>query len=149
MTEEKPVKYAQITDRMFAANIDLLLMLLFLMPANKIGLFYSFVSVYLLLALYFIVTTRLYGATLGKKVVGIKVVDSITGKNISTNQSIIRFITYGVSVAPLFLGFVMAAFNNRKRTLHDRLADTVVILDENRWYKKYFDRLKRYFNIKS
>ena len=145
--DPKGYKYPKITDRMFAVNIDLVLMILFLMPINNLGYLKSNISVFLLLSFYFIFTTKKFGGTLGKRFMGMKVIDSITGNKISYLQSIIRFICYGISALPLFAGFISGAFNIQKRTFHDKLADTLVIMDENRWYKKYFDRLKKYFNL--
>jgi uncharacterized RDD family membrane protein YckC len=139
--------YPKITDRMFAVNIDFVLIILFLMPINNLGYLKSNISVFFLLSFYFIFTTKKFGGTPGKRFMGMKVIDSITGNRISYMQSIIRFICYGVSALPLFAGFISGGFNKQRRTFHDKLADTIVIMDENRWYKKYFDRLKKYFNL--
>ena len=81
------------------------------------------------------------GATPGKMLVGIKVVDSITQQKISLSQSIIRFLGYIPAAGALGLGILWAAFNKRKRGWHDYLADTVVILDENRWYKRLWNKI--------
>ena len=80
-------------------------------------------------------------ATPGKMFVGIKVVDSITYKKISLSQSIMRFLGYIPSVAALGLGIFWANFNKRKRCWHDFIADTVVVVDENRWYKRLWNKI--------
>lgn len=70
------------------------------------------------------------GATPGKRIMGIKIVDVKTFGNIGILQSIIRFLGYIVSVIPLCLGFLLIAFLKDKRALHDLLAGTCVIYDE-------------------
>jgi uncharacterized RDD family membrane protein YckC len=103
---------------------------------------------FILLGFYFVPMTKIYGATFGKKIVGLKVVDNITGKEITYSQSVIRYIGYVPSALFVGFGIFSAAFNRKKRAWHDYAADTVVIYDENRWYKKQFDKLKRYFHLK-
>ncbi|MEK7356959.1 MAG: RDD family protein [Bdellovibrionota bacterium] len=65
-------------------------------------------------------------ATLGKHLMGIQVAD-LSGRRISLKAAVIRNLLKIVSSALLFLGFVVALFTRRKQTLHDLLADTVVV----------------------
>lgn len=67
------------------------------------------------------------GATPGKKLLGIHVVDAKTHDEINNKQAIIRYIGYIISTIPLAVGFLMVAFRKDKRALHDLLAETVVI----------------------
>ena len=67
------------------------------------------------------------GATPGKKFVNIKVVDAKTFKEINNKQAITRSIGYIASTLPIFFGFILIALRKDKRSLHDLLADTVVI----------------------
>ncbi len=69
------------------------------------------------------------GATPGKKIMKIKIVDAKTLQPISTSQALVRFIGYIISTLPLCFGFVMIAFRDDKRGLHDLLARTCVIYD--------------------
>jgi uncharacterized RDD family membrane protein YckC len=78
------------------------------------------------LPLYHILLWSLWGQTIGKMAVHIKVV-SRTGGRVSLGRSALRLLGYAASVAPLFLGIVIAQFDRERRTLHDRLADTVVV----------------------
>lgn len=73
---------------------------------------------------------RWRGATPGKKFVHIKIVDATTLKDIDNKQAITRSIGYIVSTLALLIGFLMVAFRTDKRGLHDLLAGTVVIYDE-------------------
>jgi len=73
---------------------------------------------------------RWRGATPGKRFVHIKIVDAITHKDINNQQAITRSIGYIVSTLTLLIGFFMVAFRQDKRGLHDLLAGTIVIYDE-------------------
>ncbi len=67
------------------------------------------------------------GATPGKKLLSIHVVDAKTYEEINNKQAIVRYIGYIVSTIPLAIGFIMVAFTKKRQALHDMLADTVVI----------------------
>ena len=71
------------------------------------------------------------GATPGKKILGIRVVDMETKGDIDLNQSITRYVAYLLSALTLFIGFFMIAFRKDKRGLHDLLSDTCVIYVES------------------
>jgi len=71
------------------------------------------------------------GATPGKKFVHIRVVDAKTFQDISNKQAITRSLGYIPSILLLGIGFFMVAFRKDKRALHDLLAGTAVIYDEN------------------
>ena len=74
-----------------------------------------------------------YGATPAKMIFGLKVVDNITGGKLTLSQTIIRYLSYFVSFP---FGVAWGAMRQDKRCWHDFLADTVVIFDPNRWYKR-------------
>ncbi|HEY0662857.1 MAG TPA: RDD family protein [Lysobacter sp.] len=65
-------------------------------------------------------------ATLGKMAVGIKVTDD-EGRRISFARGIGRFLAFILSSFTILIGFVMAAFTQRKRALHDMIASTLVV----------------------
>ena len=69
------------------------------------------------------------GATPGKKFVHIKIVDAKSFKDITNKQAITRSLGYIPSMF-FFIGFLMVAFRKDKRALHDLLAGTAVIYDE-------------------
>jgi len=73
---------------------------------------------------------RWQGATPGKKFVHIKIVDAKTYKDIDNKQAITRSFGYIISTFTFLIGFIMVAFRKDKRGLHDLLAGTVVIYDE-------------------
>ncbi len=74
---------------------------------------------------------RWRGATPGKRFVHIKIVDAKSFKDINNQQAITRSIGYIVSTLALLIGFFMVAFRKDKKGLHDLLAGTAVIYDED------------------
>jgi uncharacterized RDD family membrane protein YckC len=66
-------------------------------------------------------------ATLGKMVLGIKVTD-LKGNRISFARANGRFFGKCVSGAIMNIGYLMAAFTEKKQALHDMLAGCLVIL---------------------
>jgi uncharacterized RDD family membrane protein YckC len=52
---------------------------------------------------------------------------SRNGGRVTRWRSALRLFGYAASVLPLFLGLLMALFDGERRTLHDRLAGTVVV----------------------
>ncbi len=74
---------------------------------------------------YATVLHALYGRTLGKAVVGIRVVLE-DGAPVPIGAALLRWIAYWISLAPCGFGFVMAALRADKRALHDLIAGTRV-----------------------
>ncbi len=66
------------------------------------------------------------GATIGKSVLGLRVTDS-SGQRISFGRATGRNFAKILSALILMIGFIMAAFTQRKQALHDSMADTLVI----------------------
>jgi uncharacterized RDD family membrane protein YckC len=67
-----------------------------------------------------------YGATLGKMACGIKVVRP-DGGTISYPRALGRHFAEYLSGLILAIGYIMAAFDSEKRTLHDRICSTRVV----------------------
>ena len=82
---------------------------------------------WLLLALYFLVMTGIWGQTLGKMVLGIKVVtregERVPWGNVFLREIIGKFVSFLL----LGFGFFLIAFDPHKQGLHDRLAHTYVV----------------------
>ncbi|MEJ2415023.1 MAG: RDD family protein [Sulfurimonas sp.] len=70
------------------------------------------------------------GTTPGKKILHIKIVDAVSFKDITNKQAITRSLGYIPSTLLLGLGFLIIIFRKDKRSLHDLLANTVVIHTE-------------------
>lgn len=71
-------------------------------------------------------------ATPGKMVISARIVDARTGRAPSVAQFIGRYLSYYLSVIPLFLGLIWVGFDERKQGWHDKLAGTVVVRSKNR-----------------
>lgn len=76
---------------------------------------------------YFVAAHRRYGTTIGKRALGIYVIDFGTGARISLGQSIGRYVATWLSSVVLGIGFLVAAFHPQKRALHDLLAGTACV----------------------
>lgn len=84
-----------------------------------------------LVILYFAGLPSLWnGKTLGKSLLNLRVVDSDGNTPDFANLLLRNIIGYFASIAVLFGGFIIAFFDEERRTLHDRLANTRVIKDE-------------------
>lgn len=68
-------------------------------------------------------------ATPGKMLFSLKVLDELTGKPLTLQQSLIRYVGYFVSAFALLLGFIWIAFDAKKQGWHDKMARTVVVKD--------------------
>jgi uncharacterized RDD family membrane protein YckC len=83
--------------------------------------------------LYFTLTTFfLNGQTFGKKIFKIQII-SLYHKKIGIWHCLERSLGYVASTLEFGLGFVQAIWNNNRMTLHDKIAETIVI---NRAKKK-------------
>jgi len=71
------------------------------------------------------------GATPGKKFLHVKIVDAQTGENITNKQALTRSLAYIPSLLLFGIGFLMVAFRKDKRGLHDLIAGTAVIYEED------------------
>lgn len=67
-----------------------------------------------------------YGATLGKMACGLKAVRP-DGGTISYPRALGRHFAEYLSYLILMIGYIMAAFDSEKRTLHDRICSTRVV----------------------
>lgn len=67
------------------------------------------------------------GATPGKMLLGLKVLDANTGNLLTAGQAVIRYLGYIVSFVVLCLGYIWAGFDKKKQGWHDKLAKTVVV----------------------
>lgn len=135
---------ATLGERLFAFSIDFLFTLCvaavaLFSGANLIGETFfpglsEFVSiwgwvclcVYILATTYFVFLPYWCGTTLGNSVAGIRVVmrdGSVSG----FQANLLRWVGWVLSVATVFLGFLLAAFDPQRKTLSDHLCGTFVV----------------------
>jgi len=91
---------------------------------------FNFLYLFMCMA-YFTYFHGICGKTPGKMVFGLKVIRE-TGEPLTFGMAFLRWIGYFLSSLPLNLGFIWIAFDGKKQGFHDKLAGTVVILDEKR-----------------
>jgi uncharacterized RDD family membrane protein YckC len=75
---------------------------------------------------YFI-STR--GATIGKQALGLKVVRA-DGSGIPVGLAFGRYFAKWINAFTLYIGYIMAGFDEQKRALHDRICETRVIFSK-------------------
>ena len=77
--------------------------------------------------LYFaLMESSVRGATVGKMAVGLRVVTD-QGQRLDFGHATGRYLAKFISAIILCIGFIMVAFTDRKRGLHDIIAGTLVI----------------------
>jgi uncharacterized RDD family membrane protein YckC len=79
--------------------------------------------------LYLWLSIAVFGKTLGKTVMGVRVVDSQGSLALHSRQSLIRAITYPLSFVVLGLGLLGVLFGRERRAWHDHFAGTAVVYD--------------------
>ncbi len=86
-------------------------------------------SLYQFVLIAFIVIPFWYykGATIGKMIYAMKIVDAKTMARASLKQCIIRFLAYIISLVVVCIGFFAIAYDDEKRGWHDKIAGTMVI----------------------
>jgi uncharacterized RDD family membrane protein YckC len=67
------------------------------------------------------------GQTVGKRVLGIRVIDFSAGGPIGFGRGAIRWVGRYVSTIPCLLGYFWMLWDKEKQTWHDKLANTVVV----------------------
>jgi uncharacterized RDD family membrane protein YckC len=93
------------------------------MAVGAVGLFLGMMGLY---QLYF---AGMAGQTLGMRLMGIRLI-SVRGGPPGPGRGLLRFVAFVPSVLPAGLGWLWALFDRERRALHDHLAGTYVILDE-------------------
>lgn len=76
---------------------------------------------------YTLMTARL-GATVGKRIFHIVVLDEASGRPVGVRQAFIRTVSYVFSYLPFGAGFFMVAFHPKKKALHDLIAGTISVI---------------------
>ncbi len=98
---------------------------LVLAPATLAALFENLTPAVITIALW-----ALLGATPGKFLLECRVVSARTRKRPGWLQSTVRYVCYFVSLLPLGLGFLWIAWDKRKQGWHDKMAGTLVVIED-------------------
>lgn len=138
--QRESLQLASLGKRAVALLIDMLIVsvLLFVVFADSftvqtspdafVELQQDIMMFYLPLAFFYqAIFVTLYGATLGKMAMKIRIIELQTGDNpqllVSINRSVVRIISELV----LNLGFLWGALDPNRQTWHDKTAKTIVI----------------------
>ncbi|ACC97956.1 RDD domain containing protein [Elusimicrobium minutum Pei191] len=131
---------APVSDRLLAFLVDFLPF--YIAPQFLFWYLLNFTSwyninisfyVYIGLAFYgaFVLYTTIFNsggrATLGKWLLGLKVISSDEENNLNIVKSFLRSLGYFLSFFTFFLGFAMAFITKRKRALHDFIGGSIVV----------------------
>jgi uncharacterized RDD family membrane protein YckC len=83
---------------------------------------------------YFVTAVAITGRTVGKAVMGIRVV-GINGRRLPPARALVRTVAYLVSLVPLFAGFLWVLVDRERRGWHDHIARSRVVYepDESVW----------------
>lgn len=76
--------------------------------------------------MYYGYMTSKYQATLGKMILGLKVV-GLDEQPISFGRAVGRYFAYNLSGLIFYIGYIMVAFDNQKQGLHDKICKTYVV----------------------
>lgn len=92
------------------------------------GVVLSIVFAVVLVWWYYVRRVSRTGATLGKSLLGLRIVDETTGRPPTATKAFVRWLVADLfSSRLLYLGYLWAFVDDRRRTWHDRLADTLVV----------------------
>jgi uncharacterized RDD family membrane protein YckC len=89
--------------------------------------------------LYFVFFFSTTGQTVGKAIMGLRVVTT-DGKRMGVKRSFIRTLCYTLSLMPLGLGFLWVLGEDRRRAWHDKIAHTYVLYVWDARYEENFLR---------
>lgn len=126
--------FTGVTVRFFAYMVDLIIVTSlcitasFLLEGDMAGVTWvSTLSTIIISWLYFAIQeSSILQGTFGKRMLGLKVVGE-DGEEISFKKASVRFFAKILSTLIFFIGYFMAAFNERKQALHDKLSKTYVV----------------------
>lgn len=87
----------------------------------------SWLILYVVRIVYHWFFVRYYGATIGKIVVKIKVIETELLDNPNAKQALVRSLLRALSEFLMYLPFLYILTNSLRLALHDRVANTIVV----------------------
>lgn len=120
--------YASVWKRFFAFLIDaaVFAVLFWVLAQLMDNASVSLILLVIIWLYYALLESSPLQASLGKIIVGIKVVDR-RGRRLTFWQATERIFSKLVTNVTFYFGFFIAAFDKKKRTLHDRISHSAVI----------------------
>jgi uncharacterized RDD family membrane protein YckC len=95
---------------------------------EQTGLWYG-ISLAVFAFFYLWISYTVFGKTIGKAVLGLRVVSADGAVAMSGRQPLIRVLTYPLSFVIFGIGFLGVVFNRQRQAWHDRFAKTAVVYD--------------------
>lgn len=136
MVLKQNVAYAGFWIRFIASIIDILILfpffwvvsrLFFYLPGGFFKISFVIIIIHILIdCFYEIILTSKFGGTLGKLLMRIEVTNA-GGIRLSLANSTLRYFSKWLSTILLGIGFLMIAWDEKKRGLHDKIAKTFVV----------------------
>lgn len=83
-------------------------------------------SVLLVSVLYYVLSWTRSGSTVGKLIVGGKVV-GVDGAKLTVGKALLRYFGYLISALALALGFIWVVLDEKRQGWHDKIARTLVV----------------------
>lgn len=124
---DESIVYASFWERFAAALIDgLILAIPNLLLEYSLGIPGTLLSLVMVWLYAAIQESGEAQATIGKKVMGIKV-QSENGDRLSFGQATGRHFAKWISCIILLIGYFMMLWDERKQTLHDKIASALII----------------------
>ena len=113
--------YASFFERLIAVIIDSIILAVVdrFSPGNY--MFSIIVS-----TAYFVWMVGTYGASVGKMIMGIKIVTEEGGK-VSYSDALLREIASILSLVVLLLGYLNVLWDDKRQSWHDKIAKTIVV----------------------
>ena len=126
----KTYEYGGFWIRFVALLIDSLIMMvvsgILLLAFKDSDVLRNILNILINTVYYAYMESSVQQATIGKQLMNLKVTDEHY-QRITIDRAIIRYVCKIPSTIILMIGFIMAAFDSKKRALHDRLAKTYVV----------------------
>jgi len=142
--ESTPFDFAGFVPRFSAFLIDLIIVIGITITVSSLGIIIAaktssldisdiiiitaqvFFFLLFLSSTYFVFLEGYSGQTIGKMIMGIKVIKD-DGNTIDLVSAFTRWIVSFISASFLFLGFIWALFDRRSQTWHDKITGTIVV----------------------
>lgn len=136
--------YASFGKRLLANIIDYAFLFIFFgMITFATHLSIGIISAIILMWLYFsYMESSVYQATVGKRLLGLKVTDERL-ERISFPKACIRFLFKLLSLAMLGVGFLILLHPKKRKTFHDKFSNTFVLY-ENKYNKERIEDMSKY-----
>lgn len=77
--------------------------------------------------LYYSIIQGMFYGTIGKRLMGLKLVDAATLEQVNIGQAVGRYLMQFVSAVCLGAGYINIGINDKKQGWHDKVAGTLVI----------------------